>query len=83
MSGPFESMVTPTTDEYRLEVFVDPDADTPRALTYFTAAGADAAVDQARRILAAVDGPDDRWGELYVHDGDGSALHFDTIHLPA
>lgn len=80
---PFETYVVGATDEYRLDVVTDPDVDTPQAVFYFTAADVDAACGRAERLLAAVDGPNDRFGELYVHDGDGTALYCDTIHLPA
>ncbi|MEU8024644.1 hypothetical protein AB0B88_20785 [Micromonospora haikouensis] len=80
---PFETTVATTTDEYRLDVVTDPDVDNPQSVTYFVAADVDTASRQAGRLLAAVDGPDDRYGELYVHDGDGTAVHCDTIHLPA
>ncbi|MFF3857149.1 hypothetical protein [Micromonospora sp. NPDC002575] len=80
---PFETAVAATTDEYRLDVVTDPDVDNPHSVTYFVAADIDAACHQAARLLDAVDGPDDRYGELYVHDGDGTAVHCDTIHLPA
>jgi len=79
---PFETLVVGTTDEYRLDVVTDPDVDNPQAIAYFVADDIDAACHQAARLLAAVDGPDDRFGELYVHDGDGTAVHADTIHLP-
>jgi hypothetical protein len=69
------------TAEYRLDVVTDPDVDNPQALMYFTARSPEAAVNQARRLLADVDGPDDRFGELYVHDGEGTAVHVDTVHL--
>ncbi|WP_431913698.1 hypothetical protein [Micromonospora carbonacea] len=80
---PFETTVAATTDEYRLDVVTDPEPDNPAAVVYFTAADLDAACRQAQRLLDAVDGPADRYGELYVHDGDGTAVHCDTIHLPA
>jgi len=80
---PFATYVMGTTDEYRLDVVTDPEPDTPQAVTYFTAADVDAACRQAQRLLAAVDGPADRYGELYAHDGDGTAVYCDTIHLPA
>jgi hypothetical protein len=80
---PFATYVAGTTDEYRLDVVTDPDVDNPHVVTYFTAADVDAACRQAARLLVAVDGPDDRFGELYAHDGDGAAVHCDTIHLPA
>ncbi|GIJ28318.1 hypothetical protein Vqi01_34800 [Micromonospora qiuiae] len=80
---PFATYVTGTTDEYRLDVVTDPEPDNPQAVVYFTAADVNAAADQAQRLLAAIDGPADRYGELYVHDGDGTALYCDTIHLPA
>ncbi|MFY1573309.1 hypothetical protein ACN26Z_00245 [Verrucosispora sp. WMMD703] len=80
---PFETVVAGTTDEYRLDVVTDPEPDTPQAVVYFTAVDVDAAGEQARSLLAATTGPDDRYGELYAHDGDGGAVHCDTIHLPA
>lgn len=79
----FATYVTGTTDEYRLDVVTDPEPDNPQAVVYFTADDVEAAERQAQRLLAAVDGPEDRYGELYVHDGDGTALYCDTIHLPA
>ncbi|WP_043726553.1 hypothetical protein [Micromonospora maris] len=82
-SRPFATVVAGTTDEYRLDVVTDPEPDTPQTVVYFTAANVDAACHQAARLLAAVTGPDDRYGELYAHDGDGNAVHCDTIHLPA
>jgi hypothetical protein len=80
---PFATIVAGTTDEYRLDVVTDPEPDTPQAVTYFVARDLDTACHQAARLLAAVDGPEDRYGELYAHDGDGAAVHCDTIHLPA
>lgn len=80
---PFALYTTGTTDEYRLDVVTDPEPDTPQAVVYFTASDADTASRQAQRLLAVIDGPKDRYGELYVHDGDGTALYCDTIHLPA
>ncbi|MFF0182561.1 hypothetical protein ACFYPF_26080 [Micromonospora sp. NPDC005223] len=79
----FATYVTGTTDEYRLDVVTDPEPDNPQAVIYFTADDVDAAERQAQRLLAAVDGPEDRYGELYVHDGDGTAVYCDTVHLPA
>jgi hypothetical protein len=79
----FATYVTGTTDEYRLDVVTDPEPDNPQAVIYFTAADVEAAERQASRLLAAVDGPEDRYGELYAHDGDGTAVYCDTIHLPA
>lgn len=75
--------IVAATDEYRLDVVCDPEPDTPQAVVYFTAGDMDAACHQAARLLAAVDGPADRYGELYAHDGAGTALYCDTIHLPA
>nr|WP_223874480.1 hypothetical protein [Salinispora mooreana] len=80
---PFESYVEATTDEYRLDVCTDPESDSPQTIAYFTAADMDAACHQAARLLAAVNGPDDRYADLYCHDGDGTAIFCDTIHLPA
>ncbi|GAA2709070.1 hypothetical protein ACFY2R_18140 [Micromonospora olivasterospora] len=79
----FATYVTGTTDEYRLDVVTDPEPDNPQAVIYFTADDVEAAERQAQRLLAAVDGPEDRYGELYVHDGDGTAVYCDTVHLPA
>lgn len=79
----FATYVTGTTDEYRLDVITDPEPDNPQAVIYFTAADVEAAERQAQRLLAAVEGPEDRYGELYVHDGDGTAVYCDTVHLPA
>ncbi|MEU4379996.1 hypothetical protein [Micromonospora echinofusca] len=53
------------------------------SVTYFTADTLDAACRQAQRLLDAVDGPADRYGELYAHDGDGTAVYGDTIHRPS
>ncbi|MEV0944926.1 hypothetical protein AB0I90_31740 [Micromonospora wenchangensis] len=83
MTHPFATTVPATTDEHRLDIVTDPDVDNLQAVTYFTAADVNAACHQAARLLAAVEGADDRYGELYVHDGDGNAVHCDTIHLPA
>jgi hypothetical protein len=69
--------------EYRLDVVTDPEPDQPQAVLYFTAAGIDPAFRQASRLLVAVDGPTDRYGELYADDGSGHAVHVDTIHLAA
>ncbi|TDB80208.1 hypothetical protein [Micromonospora sp. KC721] len=82
MTQPFATYVT-GTDEYRLDVVTDPEPDNPQAVIYFTAADVDVATGQAEQMLAAVNGPDDRYGELYVHDGDDTAVYCDTIHLPA
>ncbi|TNH28789.1 hypothetical protein FHG89_14205 [Micromonospora orduensis] len=78
----FATDVLGATDEYRLDIVTDPEPDSPQAVSYFTASDPETASRQAQRLLAAVDGPDDRYGELYAHDGDGGAVHFDTIHLP-
>lgn len=75
--------IAAATDEYRLDIVCDPEPDTPQAIAYFTAADMDGACLQAARLLAATVGPDDRYGELYNHDGDGTAVYCDTIHLPA
>ncbi|WP_032712172.1 hypothetical protein [Salinispora arenicola] len=71
------------TGEYRLDIVCGPDPDTPQAIMYFGAADMEAACHQAARLLAATVGPDDRYGDLYAHDGDGAAVYCDTIHLPA
>ncbi|MEU9509928.1 MULTISPECIES: hypothetical protein [unclassified Micromonospora] len=79
---PFELLVAGTTDEFRLDIVTDPEPDNPAAVVYFTAPGVDAACRQAQRLLGAVEGPADRYGELYTHDGDGTAVYCDTIHRP-
>ncbi|RBJ11087.1 hypothetical protein DRA43_01640 [Micromonospora provocatoris] len=79
----FATYVTGTTDEYRLDIVTDPEPDNPQAVIYFTSDDVEAAERQAQRLLAAVDGPEDRYGELYVHDGDGTAVYCDTVHLIA
>ena len=68
--------------EYRLEIVTDPDPDTPAAIVWFRAAGTAAATDQARRLLAALHGPDDQYGELYQRNGD-LAEYLDTVHRGA
>ncbi|MEV0216494.1 hypothetical protein [Micromonospora sp. NPDC050695] len=78
----FATAVLGTTDEYRLDIVTDPEPDNPQAVSYFTASDPETASRQAMRLLAAVDGPADRYGELYAHDGDSGAVHFETIHLP-
>ncbi|MBM0235106.1 hypothetical protein JNW91_26870 [Micromonospora sp. STR1_7] len=78
----FATAILGTTDEYRLDIVTDPEPDIPQVVSYFTASDPEAASQQALRLLAAVNGPDDRYGELYTHDGDGGAVHVDTIHLP-
>ena len=65
--------------EYRLEIVTDPDPDTPAAIVWYRAAGTTAAIAQARQLLAAHDGPDDEYGELYQRHGD-TAEYLDTIH---
>ncbi|KXK59815.1 hypothetical protein AWW66_22255 [Micromonospora rosaria] len=70
-------------EEYRLDIVTDPDPDTPLDIAYFTAVDADAAVRCAQYLLTTAAGPDDRYGELYVHTGTDRAVHYDTIHLPA
>ncbi|WP_433121962.1 hypothetical protein [Micromonospora sp. CA-246542] len=78
----FATDVLGATDEYRLDIVTDPGPDIPQVVSYFTASDPETASRQAQRLLAAVDGPDDRYGELYAHDGDGGAVHSVTIHLP-
>lgn len=80
---PFATDITGATDEYRLDIVTDPDPDNPQAVIYYAAPDMDGACHQAARLLAAVDGPEDRYADLYCHDGDGTALYCDTIHLPA
>ena len=65
-------------EQYRLEIVIDPDPDVPAALVMFYAAG----IATARRLLAAVDGPGDQYGELYQRIGE-MADFLTTIHLGA
>jgi hypothetical protein len=69
-------------EEYRLEIVADPDPDVPAALVVFFADGIAAAIATARRLLAAVDGPGDQYGELYQRNG-AMADFLTTIHLGA
>jgi hypothetical protein len=69
-------------EEYRLEIITDPDPEVPAALVVFRADGIAAAIATARRILAAVDGPADQYGELYQRNGE-LADFLTTIHLGA
>jgi hypothetical protein len=66
-------------EQYRLEIVTDPDPDVPAALVVFCADGIAAAIATARRLLAAVDGPGDQYGELYQRNGD-MADFLTTIH---
>ncbi|MFY1599530.1 hypothetical protein [Micromonospora sp. WMMD737] len=70
------------TSDYRLDVVTDPEPDLPQTVHYYTATDVDDACRQARQLLDDADGPTDRYGELYVHDGAGRAIHCDTIHRP-
>jgi hypothetical protein len=73
---------TDQREQYRLEIVTDPDPDVPAALVVFRADGIAAAIATARRLLAAVDGPDDQYGELYQRNGD-LADFLTTIHQGA
>jgi hypothetical protein len=68
--------------EFRLDIVTDPDPDAPTAIIWFRADGIAAAIAQARRFLAAHDGPDDLYGELSQRNGD-LADFLTTIHLGA
>jgi hypothetical protein len=68
--------------QYRLEIVTDPDPDTPVALIWFRADGIAAAIAQARRLLATLDGPDDQYGELYQRNGHLTDF-LTTLHLGA
>jgi hypothetical protein len=68
--------------EFRLDIVTDPDPDAPTAIVWFRADGIAAAIAQARRFLAAYDGPADLYGELYQRIGNlGDFLT--TLHLGA
>jgi hypothetical protein len=68
--------------EFRLDIVTDPDPDAPTAIVFYRADGIAAAIAQARRLLAAHDGPDDQYGELSQRNGD-LADFLTTIHLGA
>jgi hypothetical protein len=73
---------TDQREQYRLEIITDPDPDVPAALIIFRAHGIAAAIATSRRILAAVDGRGDQYGELYQRNGE-LADFLTTIHLGA
>jgi hypothetical protein len=68
--------------EFRLDIVTDPDPDAPTAIVWYRADAIAAAIAQARRFLAAHDGPDDQYGELSQRNGD-LADFLTTIHLGA
>ena len=74
----------PARDEFRLQIVTDPDPDpqSPDAVVRFHADGIAAAIAQARRLLAAHDGPADLYGELYQRNGP-MADFLTTIHQGA
>ena len=55
--------------EFLLDI-VTADTDEPVAVVWFTAFTTAAAIGQARRFVAAHDGPPGRFGELYARHGD-------------
>ncbi len=67
--------------EYRLDVITTPDDDTIDSMDFTTTVAR--AEAHARQLLANHNGPDDRFGELWMRDPNGSASaeHVDTIHL--
>lgn len=71
-----------SADTFRLEIVTGPDPDSPSLLAFFDADGITEAIGQGRRLLAAAHGPDDRYGELYMRDGD-QATWLTTLHLGA
>lgn len=68
--------------EFRLDIVTDPDPDAPAVIVWFRADGIAAAIAQARRFLAAHDGPDDQYGELSQRNGHMADL-LTTLHLGA
>ncbi|RZU46548.1 hypothetical protein EV385_6622 [Krasilnikovia cinnamomea] len=91
IASPLTAKVTPTVpagpvpagqQEYRLEIVTDPDPDYPAAIVWYRASGIAAALSQARRLLAAHDGPDDQYGELYQRNGE-LADYLTTLHQGA
>jgi hypothetical protein len=63
--------------EFRLKIVTEADMP-PLAVVWFTAVTPAAALAQAHRIVDALHGPADRFGELYVRDGD-RAEYLDVI----
>ena len=66
--------------QFRLDIVTDPDPDAPAVIVWFRADGIAAAITQARRFLAAHDGPDDQYGELSQRNGEMADL-LTTLHL--
>jgi hypothetical protein len=69
-------------DEYRTDLICGPDPDSPTAVIWYLATSTDAAISQARAWLAALDGPDDRFAEIYTRNGDRGEYLTD-VHLGA
>jgi hypothetical protein len=66
--------------EFRLHIISDPNPDVPATIVFYRADGLAAAIAQGRRFLAAADGPDDRYAELYQRNGNHGD-HLTDIHL--
>jgi hypothetical protein len=69
-------------DEYRADLICGPDPDSPTAVIWYLATSQDAAIAQARAWLAALDGPDDRFAELFTRRGD-IGEYLTDVHLGA
>ena len=68
--------------EFRLDIVTSPEPGDPAAVVWFKAEWIAEAIEQARRFLAAHQGPDDRYGELYQRNGHWGDF-LTTIHLGA
>jgi len=69
-------------DEYRADLICGPDPDSPTAVIWYLAGSHHAAIAQARAFLAALDGPDDRFAEVYTRRGDVGE-YLSDVHLGA
>jgi len=69
-------------DEYRADLICGPDPDSPAAVIWYLATSQDTAIAQARAWLAALDGPADRFAEVYTRRGD-VAEYLTDVHLGA
>lgn len=69
-------------DEYRADLICGPDPDSPTAVIWYLATSQAAAIAHARAFLTALDGPDDRFAEVYTRNGDRGEYLTD-VHLGA
>jgi hypothetical protein len=71
-------------DEYRADLICGPDPDSPTAVIWYRATSQPAAIAQARAFLAAQEGPDDRFAEVFTHNRESDVGEYLTdVHLGA